>query len=169
MLFNSNAITEGKMKPIYLAALLVCLVTPSQLLAQGAKSPQDLANQVKQLVVTKKTDKIKEFIAPGASAESVLRFQGFLSKLKNNQKLQVYAVPKDDQAAVKKAGKDFLGQYQPLDARLKNYAKAGKKFTLQPQGDIVIIGELNGGSPKGNIGAVVYGKDKGNYLITFAK
>jgi hypothetical protein len=157
------------MKPIYLAALLLCLLTPSQLLAAGAKSPQDLANQVRQLVVTNKTDKIKNLIAPGAAPESVQRFQGFVSKLKNNDKLQVYAVPKEDKAAVKKASDDFKGQFEPLDARLKNYAKAGKKFSLQPLGDIVIIGQLNGGSPKGNIGSVVYGKDKGNYLITFAK
>jgi hypothetical protein len=159
------------MKLIYTISILLCLSIPSTLFAQGSKTPQELASQVKFLIDSKNIDKITELIQPDVDPSSVANFKAMLVTYIGAENLSVYIVPKDDQASVKKFKENnpIPSTFLTIDERVKKYAAVGRIFSLVPLGDLVISGKRVGVSSKGSMSSVVYGKQDGKYLITFAK
>jgi hypothetical protein len=69
---------EKTMKLVHIIVILLCLSIPAPLFAQGSKTPQELASQVKLLIDSKNIEKITELIHPDVEPSSVANFKAML-------------------------------------------------------------------------------------------
>lgn len=156
-------------KLIIILIILSCL--PALVVAGGTSNLQALVNQVKLLISTGNTDKVTELIYSDVEKTSVANFKAMLATYKDAEGLEIYAVPKNDQAKVKslKGLNPIPSTFLTVDERVKKYKAVGRTFKVVPLGELVISGKRLGVNSKKSVTSVFYGIYDGKYVITFAK
>lgn len=154
-----------------IVAVFFCLTASLSAYGQEARSPQELAAQIQELIELKDTSNIVRLVHSSADPASVERFKLMLATYIGATNMQIYPVPKDDKEAVREflAQSPVPGALKPLEERVKKYADNGAFFELTPLGDLVISGKRINIPSSGSTTSVVYGKQDGKYLVIFAK
>jgi hypothetical protein len=142
--------------------------------AGPAKSPQELSDGLRQIIVTKNTKPLEDYVHRDTPPESFSFLEASLSNF-DAKGLVVYPVPANDLKAVQRADKDsqvkgIAGSgYKSVEEKVKKRAELGWYYTLKPLGDVLIKG-THLSNPKDSSTLVIsYGQLDGVYLLTFAK
>ncbi|HEX8172455.1 MAG TPA: hypothetical protein VF824_18110 [Thermoanaerobaculia bacterium] len=148
------------------AVFALSLLVSAAAFAQGARSPEALANQLQAMIGRNDVAHLEKLVYPGADPQSLQHLKTSLGSFAGAPKLQVYFVPKDDAAAVKKvqAATSGAASLMPLSQRVKMMAEKGWSFPLEPLGDLFVTGKKNGGAS-----GIVYGRHKGAYFLMLAR
>ena len=150
-------------------AVLVGLLSALPAAAQPARSPQQLAELLRQAMQSNDGDLIERIVHKGAEPASIQRLKSMAATIGKDNRVQAHAIPADDREAVarEEASYPVRGMYKPLATRLQEAAERGFRPTLAPIGDIVLFIGPAAECARGMKLNQMYGESGGVYYIVF--